>query len=54
MQQDDESFSKNMHKLRKNVKKVNRKKSNAMNTPEQDIFWAKKNKNTVNDQEKQE
>ena len=54
MQQDEESFLKNMQKLRKNVKKVNKKKSYAMNTPEQDIFWAKKNKSTDNDNENEE
>ncbi len=48
MQNDDESFLKNVQKLRKNLKKVNKKKSSYVKSnttdPEQDIFWTKKHK----------
>jgi hypothetical protein len=54
MQQDDESFLKNMQNLRKNVKKINKKKSAAIDDTQQDIFWTKKNKTSVDDEDKEE
>jgi hypothetical protein len=54
MQNDEESFFKNVQKLRKNLKKVNKKKTATSKSAEQDIFWIKKNKATDNEEVKEE
>ncbi len=55
MQNDDDSFMKNAQKLRKNLKKLNKKKSASYESAtEQDIFWSKKNKSQKIEDEKEE